>query len=95
MRDGEFRRGIRLSSKVGFIEMVLSVVKKNPARGAGKHDPKKSICNDSCGSGHRLGSDGQSDPGFDLAALDQSAIATLPNSPPASSFVLLPTMPSL
>ena len=53
-----------------FVEVVLSVVKKNPAPGARKHDPKKSNCNDSCGPGDRLGSDGQSDPGFDLAALD-------------------------
>ena len=53
-----------------FIEMVSAVVKKNPAREARKHDPKKGNCNDSCGPGDRLGSDGQSDPGFDLAALD-------------------------
>jgi hypothetical protein len=53
-----------------FIEMVLLVMKKNPARGARKHDAKKSNCNDSCGPGDRLGGDGQSDPGFDLAALD-------------------------
>ena len=50
--------------------MVLSVVKKNPARGARKHDLEKGNGNDSCGPGDRLGSDGQSDPGFDLAALD-------------------------
>jgi hypothetical protein len=55
--------------------VVLSVVKKNPARGSKKHDPEKGNCNDSCGPGDRLGSDGQSDPRFDLAALDKSATA--------------------
>jgi hypothetical protein len=83
-----------LSSKVALSKSFVGCV-ENPAWGARKHDLEKGNGNDSCGPSYRLGSDGQSDPGFDLAALNQSATAHTAQLSAGIVFRFEPSMPSL